>query len=214
MSLILGVDTSTVVCAGVARDGVAVASGSIDDPRAHAEQLMPLVRSVLADAGVDLHDLTGITVGVGPGPFTGLRVGVVTAATLGEVLGVPVVGVCSLDVVAKQWADAGAPEEFVVALDARRKEVYWARYVAGQRVEGPSVTSAADVPDLPAAGPGAGLLGRPGAGPETLDAGVLAASELPEVGLEPLYLRRPDAEVATRRKSTLTPQRSGLRRTR
>ncbi len=62
--------------------------------------------------------------------------------------------------------------------------------------------------------PGAGLLGRPGAGPQTLDAGVLAASELPEVGLEPLYLRRPDAEVATRRKSTLTPQRSGLRRTR
>lgn len=214
-SLILAVDTSSVVCAGVARDGVVAASGIVDDPRAHAEQLMPLVERVLAQAGARIAEVTGLVVGVGPGPFTGLRVGVVTAATLGEVLGVGVRGVCSLDGVAASWVDRGdAPDDFAVVSDARRREVYWARYGArGARVAGPFVTAPDQVPGVPLAGPGASLV-RPPAGPTTLDAGELArfGPGLPEVGLEPLYLRRPDATVPTTAKSTLPAARLSLGR--
>lgn len=207
----LAVDTSTAVCAGVARDGEILARGSVDDHRAHAEQLMPLVNRVMAEAGVTLADVGLFAVGVGPGPFTGLRVGVVTAATLAEVLGVPVKGVCSLDVVARQHAPE-ASGDFVAVSDARRREVYWARYGAdGVRMDGPHVSVPSEVPPLPLVGPGAHLVGAV-AGADTLDAGVLAAgaSDLPDAGLEPLYLRRPDAEVSTKRKSTLAQPRLAM----
>ena len=215
MSLVLGLDTATDVRAGLARDGVVVASGEIADRRAHAEQLLPLVRRVLAEAGAKPAELTGVAVGVGPGPFTGLRVGVAAAVTMAEALGIPVRGVCSLDVVALEWA--ARPEapsgEFAVVSDARRKEVYWARYAAGgSRIAGPFVTAPDAVPDLPLAGPGADLTGRARSGPEAVDAGLLAASEdrLPDAGLVPLYLRRPDAEVPTTRKSTLLQPRVAM----
>lgn len=214
MTLILGVDTSTDVCAGLARDGEVVASAAIHDRRAHAEQLTPLIRRLLSEAGVSFSDLDAIAVGVGPGPFTGLRVGVVTATTLAFVEDVPVRGVCSLDAVAAGWT--GAPDEFAVVTDARRHEVYWARYAGGRRVDGPHVGPAGEVPSLPLAGPGATLVRPDVAGPTELDAGVLAAHalELPDAGLEPLYLRRPDAEVPTRRKSTLVQPKLSLGRKR
>ncbi len=213
MSIILALDTSTAVAVGVAADGRILASGRVDDSRAHAEELMPLVTRVLADAGVSLADVDALIAGVGPGPFTGLRVGVVTATTLAEVLGVPVRGACSLDAIAAAWSAAGAPDAFVVASDARRREVYWARYDAsGRRVDGPHVTAPAEVPALPLAGPGASLIGD-ATGPEALDAGWLAA-DLPDAGLEPLYLRRPDAEVSTKVKSALPAPRVSLRRVR
>lgn len=215
MSLVLGIDTATDVRAGLARDGVVVASGEIADRRAHAEQLLPLVRRVLAKAGAKPAELSGIAVGVGPGPFTGLRVGVAAAVTMAEALGIPVRGVCSLDVVALEWA--GRPDapggEFAVVSDARRKEVYWARYAAGgARTAGPFVTAPDAVPDLPLAGPGAELTGRACSGPAAVDAGLLAAAEdlLPDAGLVPLYLRRPDAEVPTTRKSTLLQPRVAM----
>jgi len=212
LPVVLGIDTATDVRAGVARDGRVVASDLVPDRRAHAEQLLPLVQRVLAAAGVTPSDLSGIVVGVGPGPFTGLRVGVAAAITLAEALGVPVRGVCSLDVVALDWADRGdAPADgFVVAADARRKEVYWATYDGtGTRVGGPFVTAPGDVTDLPLAGPGATLTGRDSSGPDAIDAGRMAAfgERLLDAGLEPLYLRRPDAEVPTTRKSTLLQPR-------
>jgi tRNA threonylcarbamoyl adenosine modification protein YeaZ len=214
VTLVLGIDTATDVRAGVARDGLTVASGVVADRRAHAEQLLPLVQRVLAEAGARPADLTGIVVGVGPGPFTGLRVGVAAAVTMAEALGIEVRGVCSLDVVALDWASGpDAPAEFAVVADARRKEVYWARYAAdGTRVEGPSVTAPDLVPHVPLAGPGATLTGRDCAGPDALDAGLLAASadRLPDAGLVPLYLRRPDAEVPTTRKSTLLQPRLAM----
>lgn len=214
MTLILTLDTSTVVEAALVADGVILAAGRVDDARAHAEELAPLVQRVLGEAGHALSDLTGIVVGVGPGPFTGLRVGVATGTTLAEVLGIPVTGACSLDAVAAAWAARGAPEDFVVVSDARRKEVYWARYDAsGRRGDGPHVTAPADVPALPLAGPGAHLVGEP-SGPTTLDAAWLAVTPLPDAGLEPLYLRRPDAEVSTARKSALPRARVSLSRTR
>ena len=214
-SVVLGIDTATDVRAGVARDGRVVAADVFADRRAHAEQLLPLVQRVLAAAGATPKDLSGIVVGVGPGPFTGLRVGVAAAVTLGEALGVPVRGVCSLDVVALEWAGRGdAPVTgFVVVADARRKEVYWARYDAGgARVDGPFVTAPGEVPDLPLAGPGATLTGRERTGPAAIDAGLLAAvgDRLADAGLVPLYLRRPDAEVPTTRKSTLLQPRLAM----
>src|SRR5436190_3709267 len=106
----------------------------------HGEQLAPLIDAVLTGAGIARQDLTAIAVGVGPGPFTGLRVGLVTARTLGFVLEIPVYGVCSLDVVALEAALGGSPvgRQFAVATDARRKEVYLATYDdRGRRVGGP-----------------------------------------------------------------------------
>jgi tRNA threonylcarbamoyl adenosine modification protein YeaZ len=215
VSVVLAIDTATDVRAGVAREARAVASDVVADRRAHAEQLLPLVQRVLAAAGATPRDLTGIVVGVGPGPFTGLRVGVAAAITLAEALGVPVRGVCSLDVVALDWAGrtAAPTGEFAVVADARRKEVYWARYdAAGARIEGPFVTAPVDVPAIPLAGPGAVLTGRECSGPEAIDAGLMAAAgdRLPDAGLEPLYLRRPDAEVPTTRKSTLLQPRLAM----
>lgn len=214
--LVLGLDTATDVRVGLARDGKVLVSRAIGNRRAHAEQLLPLVNQVLAEVGAAPSDLTSIVVGVGPGPFTGLRVGVVSALTLAELLGIGVRGVCTLDVIAAEWVRQGAPQEFAVVADARRKEVYWATYRGdGSRVEGPSVGAPSQVPALPLAGPGAGLVGE-GVGPDAVNAGLLAllGSELPDAGLEPLYLRRPDAEVPTKAKSTLlTPKlnKVGLR---
>ncbi len=212
----MAIDTSTEVRAGLARDGDPLAFESVLDTRAHAEQLMPLISQMTDTHGVQLADASRIVVGVGPGPFTGLRVGVVTALTLGQVLGVPVRGVCSLDVIARQWTDADAPPEFAVVADARRREVYWARYTRdGVRVDGPHVGPPENVPPLPLAGPGASLVGE-ASGPTQLDAGVMAAIgwDLTDMGHDPLYLRRPDAEVPTRIKSTLVTPRRPRRRSR
>src|SRR5690348_14104072 len=113
----------------------------------HGEQLAPLIEAVLADAEVVRQDLTAIAVGTGPGPFTGLRVGLVTARTLGHVLDIPVYGVCTLDVLAVEAADTGAVSgDFVVATDARRKEVYLASYdERAVRLHGPEVAKPVDV---------------------------------------------------------------------
>jgi tRNA threonylcarbamoyladenosine biosynthesis protein TsaB len=171
----------------------------------HAEQLAPLVDRALAEAGIVRQDLTAVAVGVGPGPFTGLRVGLVTARTLGFVLDLPVYGVCSLDVLAVEATDTGVVTgEFVVATDARRKEVYLARYDAsGSRLDGPVVGRPADLAtDAPAVGQGAELYSEafPGhVGPTMPSAGWLArvvAEERAELrDPEPLYLRRPDADA-------------------
>lgn len=162
------------------------------DGRGAGELLMPLVGAVLADARRSLGDIEAIAVGLGPGPYTGLRVGVVTAATLGLTLGVPAFGAISLDV----W---GAPE-VTVTTDARRREVYWASYgLSGERVDGPHVSKPADVPaGRPVVGPGAALypdlLGDHVAGPVP----VARLASLVDLGgatgpLVPAYLRRPDA---------------------
>jgi len=157
--LVLGFDTATPAVSVALHDGERVlsAAGAVD-ARRHSELLAPMIAKVMADAGVARGDLGAVAVGVGPGPYTGLRVGVVTARVLGSILGLPVYGVCSLDVIA---ASAGSGREFVVATDARRKEVYWARYDADDcRVAGPAVGPASSIPEateLPVAGTGGQL---------------------------------------------------------
>jgi tRNA threonylcarbamoyladenosine biosynthesis protein TsaB len=134
---VLALDTSAAVAVALTDDdGAPLAGRRVTEERRHAELLGPMIGEVLADAAVDRRALTAVVVGTGPAPFTGLRVGLVTARTLALALGIPVLGVCSLDALAAQAAadlalDPGT--EVLVATDARRREVYWARYrvVAG-----------------------------------------------------------------------------------
>ncbi|MHB9759364.1 tRNA (adenosine(37)-N6)-threonylcarbamoyltransferase complex dimerization subunit type 1 TsaB [Streptomyces sp. BYX5S] len=207
--LLLALDTATPAVTVALHDGTSVvAESSQVDARRHGELLLPAVDRVLTEAGARLDAVTGIVVGVGPGPYTGLRVGLMTADTFGLALGVPVHGVCTLDGLAYEARDIEGP--FVVATDARRKEVYWARYDdARTRVTDAAVDRPADiagaVAGLPAVGAGALLYPEtfPDArGPQHVSAAALAAlaAEKLAAGEElleprPLYLRRPDAQV-------------------
>ncbi|MER7675641.1 tRNA (adenosine(37)-N6)-threonylcarbamoyltransferase complex dimerization subunit type 1 TsaB [Streptomyces sp. NPDC096934] len=204
--LLLALDTATPAVTVALHDGTSViASSSQVDARRHGELLLPAVDRVLTEAGLRLDAVTGVVVGVGPGPYTGLRVGLMTADTFGLALGVPVHGLCTLDGLAYA-ADLDGP--FVVATDARRKEVYWARYADSRtRVSEPAVDRPADLAldGLPAVG--AGALLYPDTfpdvrAPEHVSAAALAslAAERLAAGEElepprPLYLRRPDAQV-------------------
>ncbi|WP_406862576.1 tRNA (adenosine(37)-N6)-threonylcarbamoyltransferase complex dimerization subunit type 1 TsaB [Streptomyces sp. HUAS MG47] len=207
--LLLALDTATPAVTAALHDGGSVAAESSRvDARRHGELLLPAVDEVLKQSGRTLADVTGLVVGVGPGPYTGLRVGLVTATTFASALGgVPVHGLCTLDGLAYA---SGLTEPFVVATDARRKEVYWARYDDFRtRVSEPSVDRPADIAEQVAGLPvvGAGALLYPEAfpdarGPEHQSAAALAAraAEVLAAGGEfldprPLYLRRPDAQV-------------------
>jgi tRNA threonylcarbamoyl adenosine modification protein YeaZ len=202
--LVLALDTATpTLVAGVARwspDGAEVlAERAVPSGTKHAELLTPAIRAALDDAGAALADVEAVVTGLGPGPFTGLRVGIVTAAALADARGLPVVGVCSLDAVG-----SGAR---TVVTDARRKEVYWAAYDAGgARLEGPAVVRPEE---LARPGPFAGdpafaeRLGAEVVRAEVTTAGLLRAAS-PQLAdpssaapLVPLYLRRPDAVPPT-----------------
>ncbi len=218
--MILAFDTATPAVTVALHDGdrVAGAESAVDSHR-HGELLAAAIAKVLSAAGVTVGDLTAIGVGVGPGPYTGLRAGVVTAQVLGSALGVPVDGICTLDVIAAQ-ACLAAQREFIVATDARRREVYWARYSAsGERLSGPEVSLPAELPaGYPLAGDGAMLYAEIGGlsaacgeaeliGPRYPDAAVLAAMVAGRIAggvepaaPEPLYLRRPDAREPGRPK--------------
>ena len=184
--------------------------------RAHGELLTPHVQQALAEANTQLGDVDAIVVGAGPGPFTGLRVGMVTAAAFGDALGIPVHPVCTLDAIA---ADVAGTEPFAVATDARRREVYWAAYdPTGERLDGPAVARPAEILDRltelgvrTIAGEGAtryaDVLGLPAVEPAypSPQGLVFAASSALRTGadpapLTPLYLRRPDAMEAVPRK--------------
>ncbi|MEV5594903.1 tRNA (adenosine(37)-N6)-threonylcarbamoyltransferase complex dimerization subunit type 1 TsaB [Streptomyces sp. NPDC052496] len=218
--LLLALDTATPAVTVAVHDGARVLAEERQvDARRHGELLLPAVDRVLAEAGVKLGAVSDIVVGVGPGPYTGLRVGLVTAATFGAALGVPVHGLCTLDGIAYA---AGLDEPFLVATDARRKEVYWARYAdARTRLTEPAVDRPADLADeagaLPSVGAGALLYadtftGVRDGGPEHQSAGALAALAAEKLARgeellppQPLYLRRPDAQVPANYK-VVTPK--------
>jgi tRNA threonylcarbamoyl adenosine modification protein YeaZ len=215
--LLLGLDTATPAVTVALHDGgQPLAQLVAVDAHRHAELLAPAIAKVIADAGAERRDLTGIAVGVGPGPYTGLRVGLVTAKVLGAALDIPVYGVCTLDVIA---ADVEGHDRFLVATDARRRELYWAEYDETGRQSAPQVGPPAGIPgrELPAAGEGpllypellpngqaptypaattlcriavAALTAR-SAGAAIPGVPVARAPEL--LPAEPLYLRRPDA---------------------
>jgi tRNA threonylcarbamoyl adenosine modification protein YeaZ len=188
IALVLDTSTPAVTAGLVDLEDLRVLAEAVEvDARRHGELLAVGVREVLKAGDPDT-----VVVGVGPGPFTGLRVGIVTAAAFAEARGIPVVGVCSLDGMA-------APSTGVVT-DARRKEVYWAVYnEAAQRIDGPHVTT----PEIARealmgkriVGDGAQLYGFATAdAPRYPQVAELARASLTQhLPLTPLYLRRPDA---------------------
>jgi tRNA threonylcarbamoyladenosine biosynthesis protein TsaB len=206
--LLLAFDTATPATTAAVHDGDrALAECAAVDARRHGELLMPSILSVLDQAGATLGEVTAVAVGTGPGPYTGLRAGLVTARALSAALGVPVYGVCTLDVIARAAVGPAAGREYLAATDARRKEVYWARYApSGERLSGPQVGAPSGLdPAVPAAGEGPWLypaaFGEP-IGPRYPAASWLAglAAERLRLGHalpppEPLYLRKPDAQV-------------------
>ncbi|MBO3747122.1 tRNA (adenosine(37)-N6)-threonylcarbamoyltransferase complex dimerization subunit type 1 TsaB [Streptosporangiaceae bacterium NEAU-GS5] len=223
--LVLAFDTATPAVTAALHDGERVlAETTTIDARRHGELLAPSIEAVLRDSGAVLGDVTAVVAGSGPGPYTGLRVGLMTAQALATTLGVPAYGVCTLDALAYAVEERG---EFLVATDARRKEVFWARYAGPRtRLDGPHVDKPHDLPaGLPVIGAGAALYGL---GPEAYPpAGALAAiaaerlaeltpeealalAKVPEGRIDspdkardlavlgparPIYLRRPDAQV-------------------
>lgn len=205
VTILLALDTATpAVTAGIVLCGnetAVLAERVTVDARAHAERLTPNVVAVLADAGLKPADLEGVVVGCGPGPFTGLRVGMASAAAYGHALDIPVHGVCSLDAIGVQTTG-----DTLVVTDARRREVYWARYRDGGRVVGPAVSAPRAV-DVGTATAVAGspehavLFDLPHHDPVFPTAVGLVRAVTDWSGhrepLAPLYLRRPDAKVRT-----------------
>ena len=218
--LVIAVDTATpAVTAGVVdvEEMLVLARCVTVDAKAHGELLTPHILTALKEADRTFAEVDAIVCGIGPGPFTGLRAGMATAAALGQALGKPVYPVCTLDAIA---ADSDGP--LLVASDARRKEIYWAAYNAdGKRVAGPSVDKPSDVvariPSLSVelvAGNGATLydLGLPHTGQEYPTPLGLAQAARDDVlahakprPFVPLYLRRPDAVEPGARKRVTTP---------
>ena len=218
--VVLGIDTSTSVSVAVSA-GSRWAMGGSDDPRGHTENVAPLIEDLLRRAGVTPADVTDVVVGNGPGPFTGLRVGIVSGLVFAHARGIPAHGVCSLDAIAQQAVEEVGEGEFVVATDARRKEVYWARYRVDPdrpqedravRLTDPAVARPADVPDAVRSlrTAGRGPLLYPDLFAQRLEvtdvsAGLLcgiAMQRLDEgaaLPVDPLYLRRPDALTTAER---------------
>jgi tRNA threonylcarbamoyl adenosine modification protein YeaZ len=174
MSRVLAIDTSTSrTSVAIIENGTVVFSGFRDGATAHGPSLPALVQEALAVSDVD-----EVVVGMGPGPFTGLRVGIAFAQSFALAREIPVRGVCSLDAISAQIQEA----DFIITVDARRKEVYWARYTDGIRVGDPAVNFPADV---------TGTTIHADLFPD-----MVALVKLPGNISEPIYLRRPDA-VAT-----------------
>ena len=212
LALVLDTSSAAVTAAVVelGQDAAApvVRAGRVTvNARAHGELLAPSIQACLAEAGVRISDLSAVVAGLGPGPFTGLRVGLVTAAALADATGLPAYGVCSLDAIGVLLAEQ---PDLLVAGDARRKEVYWAHYRHGRRVGEPAVSKPAAVrallptEGLAMAGAGARLyadvLGLPLLDSDYPTPAGLAACAADRVLsgaagelLTPLYLRRPDA---------------------
>lgn len=203
---ILAIDASAGISIAVRLADGTVHEQNIADHGVQGEMMTHAISQVLDAAALTPADITDVVVGVGPGPFTGLRVGIVTASVFAHARKIPIHGICSLDAVA---LDAAKP--CVVVTNARRKELYWARYESG-RVAGPEVALPAVIAEkFPAAlfvGPGADLY--PGeVNGEVLELRAAALAELFASGIAqlvdvvPMYLRKPDAVEPTSRKSVL-----------
>ena len=177
---ILAIDTAASRTSVVVIENIEVVfSESRDGAMSHGPALPELVQAAIKNREID-----EVLVGMGPGPYTGLRVGITFAQTFAWARNIPVRGFCSLDAIAAQVNDA----DFIVAIDARRKEVYWARYTNGVRVEGPAV-------DLPAVIEAKGIKVIDSLFPDPKYF-VKIAKEFSE----PIYLRRPDAVATADRK--------------
>ncbi|WP_168626238.1 tRNA (adenosine(37)-N6)-threonylcarbamoyltransferase complex dimerization subunit type 1 TsaB [Cryobacterium sp. BB307] len=205
--MLLAIDTSAGSSVAIVdRDAGVLAQRSVEDTRKHAEVIGDLIRECLAESGIATSALSGVAVGMGPGPFTGLRVGIAAAATFAFAAGKPVVRVVSHDAVAFGWYADGNTGALLVTTDARRREVYWSEF------------SGADDVGLPvrAAGPAIAKPDELTTGAHRLDTHWVSAAS---VGLlaeriyqhgrdfaapEPVYLRSPDVTLSAGPKRVTT----------
>jgi tRNA threonylcarbamoyl adenosine modification protein YeaZ len=240
--ILLAIDTSAIASAAILRwheaepEAAVLAQFATEDTKSHAEVLAPGIRALLEEQSLAGADVDLIVVGVGPGPFTGLRSGIATARALAFAWGTPLSGLMSLDAIAwdvlagtqargnggRDGARSRPPSsDFLVATDARRREVYWARYApTGELADGPHVAYPDAVPALPVYGAGAGIYGEklaeagalpmPGfarAQPTAASLGHAAAERLARgqelLDTAPRYLRESDAQVPGQRKRAL-----------
>ncbi len=204
--MLLAIDSSTGTSVAVVdRDGGILSEVAVDDTMRHAEVVGALIRDALADAGVAAHHLSAVACGMGPGPFTGLRIGIAAARAFALGAGKPVVPLVSHDAVAFSWYREGNSGDLLIATDARRRELYWSTYsgITAEglpiRSEGPGLAKPEDVPNgqgvrLDASEVSAGSLGM--LAELTFAAGAAFAAD------EPLYLRSPDISLSTRKRVT------------
>ena len=203
---VLAIDTSVGVSVAILRSNGELTQSQAVDHGMQGELTAELISQVVADSGLEISEITDVAVGVGPGPFTGLRVGLVTAAVFAHARNIPIHGICSLDAIAFDYT-----KPCVVVTDARRKELYWARY-EDKRIGEPQVSKPEDLlaqfPDSEFVGPGAQLY------PDFISGKVLelkagslaklfATGTAQLVDVSPMYLRKPDAVEPTTRKSVL-----------
>ena len=203
---VLAIDTSVGVSVAILRSNGELTQSQAVDHGMQGELTAELISQVVTESGLEISEITDVVVGVGPGPFTGLRVGLVTAAVFAHARNIPIHGICSLDAIAFDYA-----KPCVVVTDARRKELYWARY-EGKRIGEPQVSKPEDLlaqfPDSEFVGPGAQLYPDFISGKVSeLKAGSLAklfaTGTAQLVDVSPMYLRKPDAVEPTTRKSVL-----------
>lgn len=203
---ILAIDASVGVSVAVLSSSGNLTSSELVSHGMQGESTADFISQTISSAGLTVSDITDVVVGVGPGPFTGLRVGIVTAVVFAHARGIPVHGICSLDAVAYKY---GKP--CVVVTDARRKELYWAQYDNG-RTSQPQVAKPDVLADMfkgvDFVGPGVELYPEWISGTNLdLHASALAeifASGTAQLGdVAPMYLRKPDAVEPTSRKSVL-----------
>jgi len=170
MTISLAIDTATSrTIVGVIEDGKVLFEAFHEGATEHGFAITELVAKALQIYPAPDQ----VVVGMGPGPFTGLRVGITFAHTFALAREIPVIGVCSLDAIDIDKS------EYTVAIDARRKEIYWASYKDGVRVSGPAVSKPAEVADF--------IIDQY---PNMRMLVLLSASQNIT---EPMYLRRPDA---------------------
>ncbi|WIB59951.1 tRNA (adenosine(37)-N6)-threonylcarbamoyltransferase complex dimerization subunit type 1 TsaB [Curtobacterium sp. MCLR17_007] len=198
--MLLAIDTSAGTSVAVVDPTThrVLAERSTDDSRRHAEVIGPFLRDVLTDAGITATDVTGVVAGMGPGPFTGLRVGIAAARTFAAARGVPVHPLVSHDAVAADVVASGDGAPFVVLTDARRREVYFSVHdLAGTRTAGPGLARPADLDDVLGASSGfrrVTAVTVPGGRLGQLAADRLASGS-PFAEDTPLYLRDPDVTM-------------------
>ncbi len=212
--LLLTIDSATPrLVLGLVRDAEVLAQRCLDDARRHNEALVPTVLEMLEATGFSFDDLHGVVVGCGPGPFTGLRVGMVSAMAFADALDIPVTGVSSHRAIASQLPGS----KVLVVTDARRREVYYTELVDGAVQQGPEVCKPADLPAMQVDTLSVpehlvqAVLEQVRAGKVVHEypsaRGLAAVAEFdPPQPPEPLYLRRPDAKEPTVRISPAIPQ--------
>ena len=212
---LLAIDTSTNrIAVALLQFGKPAVVAVKDDALRHAEYCSELIQKVMKESGLMMQELGGVVCGIGPGPFTGLRVGIVSAQSISYALNIPIFGVCSHDAVAFEYAQQNPNKDVTVITDARRKEVYWTKYQGIKRTSTPKVSKLEDVPNT-----GVQLLNK-ALDPVSLANVAIEAMNRTEKGIEiksfatdsakgdgsmvalpsqvllppiPLYLRKPDA---------------------